>query len=272
MSESNANAATHTFTAFFDEASDDNRVFLMAGWLGSSAEWKKFSDAWDSELGRPPSIKYFKHNEAIGLKDQFADWLEKDRDEKLLSLARIVVAHEITGFIGGVALPRFRSFFSHSVMSRRTLRSIVTFTEPYHFCCNGVIAQTLGHQVEVERNVTDSVGFIFDEGVPFLKDCISNYPALKKVLPQKATAIAGTIAPGNDRKISALQAADMLAGQALLNIRTKTKPAALDLMRARKIFMFNCLPPDPRSIPKAVNLLNVAWSTKQLNKIAGSRR
>jgi Protein of unknown function (DUF3800) len=272
MSESNAIAATHAFTAFFDEASDDNRVFLMAGWLGSSTEWEKFSDAWESELGREPGIKYFKHNEAVGLKDQFADWLEKDRDEKLLSLARIVVAHQITGFIGGVALPRFRSFFSHSVMSRRTLRSIVTFTEPYHFCCNGVIAQTLGHQVEMERNITDPVGFIFDEGVPFLKDCISNYPALKKVLPQKTKAIAGTIVPGNDKKMAPLQAADMLAGQALLNIRTKTKPAALDVMRARRIFMFNCLPPDPQSIPKAVNLLNVVWSTKQLNKIVRSGR
>jgi len=124
----------------------------------------------------------------------------------------------------------------------------------------------------VESNVTDPVGFIFDEGVPFLKDCISNYPALKKVLPKKTEAIAGTIAPANDRKMAPLQAADMLAGQALLNIRTKTKPAALDVMRARKIFMFNCLPPDPRSIPRAVNLLNVVWSTKQLNKIVRNKR
>jgi hypothetical protein len=273
MSGSNAinEAVAHPFKAFFDEASDGNRVFLIAGWLGNCAEWENFSDTWENELGREPSIKYFKHNEAIGLKGQFFEWAEKDRDEKLLSLARVVVAHQITGFIGGVALARFRSFFSNSIMPRRKLRSIVTFTEPYHFCCNGIIAQTLGHQVEVEGNATDRVSFTFDEGVPFLKDCISNYPALKKVLPQKAHAIAGAIASGNDKKMAPLQAADLLVGQALLNIRTKTKPAALDVMRTRKIFMFNCLPHDPGIIPRAVSLLNVVWSTMQLDKTVRNR-
>jgi hypothetical protein len=257
--------------AFFDECSDDTKVFLMAGWLSSFKEWEKFSEAWASELDNKPTIRYFNHNEALGLKKEFLHLSEKERDEKLVSLAGVIARHEVTGFVGGVSLPRFRSFFKDSIVPPKTLRSIVTFTEPYHFCCNCVIAQILGHQVEVERNSEDQVDFVFDEGVHFLDDCISNYAVLKTVLPQKAQAIAGTVLAGNDKKIVALQAADMLAGQALLNIRTKVKPTPLDVMRARKIFLFHCLPGNLESIPRAVRLVNLVWSTKQLDRAKGRR-
>jgi hypothetical protein len=252
--------------AFFDESTDDAKVFLMAGWLGSVEVWERFSAAWASELSGNPSISYFKHNEAISLKGKFGSWSEKERDTKLLSLAQVIARYELTGFIGGVSLHRFKSFFSGSIIPRKVLRSIVTFTEPYHFCCNCVIAQTLGHQIETVKNPVDTVDFIFDDGVPFLDDCITNYAELKKVLPEKAQMIAGTVKQGNDRDIVALQAADMLAGQALLNLRIGKKPAPLDAMRTRTIFLFHCLPNDPESIPRSISIANVVWSTKLLDR------
>jgi hypothetical protein len=253
------------YSAFFDECTDDAKVFLMAGWLGRSEEWEKFSESWNNKLGDKPSIRYFKHNEAQGLKGEFLHWSEKDRDAKLMSLAEAIAKHELTGFIGGVSLPRFKSFFDGSVLPQRTLRSILKFTEPYHFCCQCVIAQTLGHQAEEEKNLEDQVDFIFDEGVPFLDDYISNYEGLKNVLPQKVHRIAGTVMSGNDKKVAALQAADMLAGQALLNLRTKVKPEPLDVMRAKRIFTFHCLPQYPESIPKAIRLTNIVCNLTRLS-------
>jgi hypothetical protein len=261
----------HYARAYFDECTDDATVFLMAGWLGGSEEWEKFSECWSNELSNKPSIRYFNHNEARGLKDEFLHWSEKDRDAKLMSLAGVIARHKLTGFIGGVSVSRFKSFFAGSVLPQKTLRSILKFTEPYHFCCQCVIAQTLGHQAEEEKNLEDQVDFIFDEGVPFLDDCISNYQGLKNVLPQKVHRIAGTVMSGNDKKVVALQAADMLAGQALLNLRTKVKPEPLDVMRAKRIFTFHCLPQNPESIPRAIQLTNIVWSTKQLDKVRRGR-
>ncbi len=254
------------FRAYFDETTDDATVFLMAGWLGNFDEWERFSTAWACELSNRPSVKYFRHNEAISLKDEFASWTGKERDAKLLSLARVIARHNLTGFIGGVSLARFRSLFNGSAMSKKVLRSVVKFTEPYHFCCNCVIGRTLGHQIEEVGNLVETVDFIFDDGVPFLDDCVSNYASLKKVFPQKAQMIAGSVTPGNDKEIGALQAADMLAGQALLNLRTNERPASLDVMRARRIFMFHCFPHDLQRFAKSITITSIVWSTKQLDR------
>jgi hypothetical protein len=50
---------------FFDEASDDVKFFLMAGWLADFREWERLSDAWDEELRSAPAIEFFNHNEAM---------------------------------------------------------------------------------------------------------------------------------------------------------------------------------------------------------------
>jgi hypothetical protein len=258
-------------TGYFDEGSD-HRVFLIGGWLADAAEWEKFSEAWTSELTATPSIKYFKNNDAMGLKGEFKGWTEQNRDEKLLSLARIIVRHDLTGLVGGVGLDKVENLFSGSTLPRKTLRSIIKRTEPYHFACMGVIAVTLGYQVEEAKNLTDQVDFIFDEGVKYLDDCVESYPRLKSVLPAKAGAIAGTVGSANDRTTPALQAADMLVGQALLTMRTGKDSACVDILVAKKIRQFNCLRVPPASIPKTMERMNKVWAMKQSLKKKKSQR
>jgi hypothetical protein len=255
------------FKAFFDESGDDVEVFLMAGWLAHFKEWEKFSEAWNTELKFSPSIKYFNHNEAMGLKCQFESWKDRDRDEKLMSLAGVIARHELVGIVGELSIPRFNALYGGSILPKKTLRSVIKFTEPYHHACQSVISLTLGYQVVMAKNFVDQVDFVFDEGVPFLNDCIANYPKLKKVLPEKAQAIAGTIVPGNDKHIVHLQAADMLAGQELIRFRTGASPAPLTTMGEGKITEFNSLPSKPlESIPRSISRMNVVWATKQLEK------
>jgi hypothetical protein len=248
--------------AYFDEGNDD-KVFLMGGWLADVAEWERFSQAWTTELKASPSIEYFKNNEAMGLKDQFAGWAEKCRDEKVLAFARIIAGHELVGFVGGVGFAKFKNLFGGSILPKKTLRSIVKYTEPYHFACLGVISVTLGYQVLEAKNRSDQVDFIFDEGVRFLDDCVANYPRLKSVLPPEAGAIAGAVNSENDRRTPELQAADMLVGQALLNLRIGRNTGPLDVLTTRKINQFDCLPSNLASIPKSMARMNDIWSTKQ---------
>jgi hypothetical protein len=256
--------------AYFDEGEND-KVFLIGGWLADIAEWENFSQAWTTGLKVAPSIEYFKNNEAMGLKEQFAGWTDQQRDEKLLALARIVADHELIGFVCGVGLVTFKNLFSGSILPRKTLRSIIKYTEPYHFACQGVIAVTLGYQVLEAKNLSDPVDFVFDKGVRFLDDCVANYPRLKDVLPPAASAIAGTVDSGNDRNTPALQAADLLVGQALLSLRIGRNTSSVDILTARKINRFPCSPSNLPTIPKAVERLNKIWSTRRPREGKGNR-
>jgi|SRR5579862_3423330 len=248
--------------AYFDEG-NDAKVFLMGGWLSDVAEWERFSKEWATELEAAPSIEYFKNNEAMGLKGQFAGWTEECRDEKLLAFAQIIAKHELVGFVGGVGLAKFTTLFGGSILPKKTLRSIIKYTEPYHFACQCVISVTLGYQVLEAKNLSEQVNFIFDAGVRFLDDCVANYPRLKSVLPPEATAIAGTVGSGNDRCTPALQAADMLVGQALLNLRSGENNSSVGVLMSRKINQFDCLKSNLASIPKSIDRVNAAWSTKR---------
>jgi hypothetical protein len=245
------------FTAYFDEGNDD-KVYLIGGWLGDDGVWENFSQAWNLELSAVPSIKYFKNNEAMGDKEQFAGWTEQSRDEKLLALAEIIAQHELVGLVGGVGIAKFNSLFAGSKVPKKVRRSIVKLTEPYHLACHCEIVKA--------KNSMDRVNFIFDEGVRFLDDCVENYPNMLSIMPLPAQGIAGTVDSKNDRLTPALQAADMLVGQALLTLRTGSDSKVVDVLKARKIEQFSCLTPHLTSIPKSMERLNEAWAAKQLEK------
>lgn len=251
---------------FADETSDDATVFAMGAWLGDWKEWERFSEAWQAELNFPPKIGFFNNNEAMGKKGQFRSWSDDDRDKKLLSLANVIARYDLVGFLAPVGLGKFNSLYRHSIVPKRALRGILKWTDPYHFVCPCVIAQALGHQVEVARNTTDKVDFIFDDGVKSLEDCIANYPRLKTVLPVAAQNIAGTVAPGNDKEIVALQAADILAGQALGSLRIGKPSECLKLLQSKKIYLLRCMENQFDRIPNAISLVNFVWTVKRLEK------
>jgi hypothetical protein len=259
--------------AFFDEASDNTSDFLMAGWLARFDEWERFSDAWAAELKFPPAIEYFNHNEALGNKDQFKGWTDSARDKKMEALANVIARYSLVGLVGSVEIPRITKLFSGSKVPKKPLRKMIKFTDPYHYACQGVVAVTLGYQVVKAKNVTDQVDFIFDEGVPYLNDIIWNYPRLKKILPVPAQNIAGTIISGNDRKIVALQAADLLAGQKLLEKRIGNKPAPLSIFDGDgRINEFSCHGKAEEGIPRSIEKINAVWELKELVESINKQR
>jgi hypothetical protein len=251
---------------FVDESSD-GKSFLMGAWLFHPDEWEHFSDAWLRELHAHKHIGYFNHNEAMAQKEQFEGWTERERDSKIWNLGSLIAKYKVTGFIGGIHLPNFQAIFQDSVVPRKTLRSIVTFTDPYHWAFNCIVSGILGHQIEIARNLTEKVDFVFDKGLSYLDDCIANYLKLIAVLPSAAQRIAGTVIPEDDRDVVALQAADLLVGQMAAEIKSNGKrPAALEMLRKSKdICIFNCLRQKPDL--KNLSLVNIAWSTMQLENI-----
>jgi hypothetical protein len=77
---------------FSDESGGmgQGRFFAMAGLLGHSEDWAAFSEEWSACLKQPPAIRRFKMKEAAGRTGEFNRWSVKDRDRKLVALARII--------------------------------------------------------------------------------------------------------------------------------------------------------------------------------------
>lgn len=83
--------------AYFDDSRQDEKagtqgVYTLAGYVGHAAKWKDFTDAWDRALhAQPRQLDYLKTWQAYKLRDpesMFYGWSEKERDERLTSLAR----------------------------------------------------------------------------------------------------------------------------------------------------------------------------------------
>jgi hypothetical protein len=73
---------------------EQHDVFVLAGWLADSTAWAGFTADWARALSEPPSIVYFKMNEARVTRGQFRGpfkgWTHKARDEKVSRLAAIL--------------------------------------------------------------------------------------------------------------------------------------------------------------------------------------
>ena len=235
--------------------------------------WEEFSVVWDAELRTAPGIRHFKHHEAGSFEGEFGAWDKSARDAKMEALAKVIAKHDLIGFIGSVSIAGVAALFETSILPRKTLLKTVKFVDFYHYASQGLIASVLGHQIVIAKNETDRVDFVFDDGVSFLEDCISNYPKLVKALPAPAQAIAGTVVSKNDKNVVALQAADMLAGQALCSLRKSPKPdtpQVIKVEQSSKIFRFE-IPVDLPSVVRAMGLINVVHATKKLDKIKRDR-
>jgi hypothetical protein len=190
--------------AYIDESqaeSGDQRLFF-AGYLNRARAWGLFSEAWDEELRRKPSIEYLKMSEARALRGQFLGWKPEDRNEKINDLARLVAHFKPISFEFSISKVSYVQYMYGDV--------------PY-----GVLEPKLLSAFAVISILTDAmsqdgsdmqIDFIFDEmqGVDF--DTLVLFDALKNNLPyRQRKLISSPPIFRNDVQFKPIQAADMLA-------------------------------------------------------------
>jgi hypothetical protein len=92
---------------------EQHDAFVLGGWLADSTAWAGFAADWAAALSEPPSIAYFKMNEARvtrgQLRGQFKDWPHKARDEKVSRLATIVKKYARLGIHFRLSQHEYRS-------------------------------------------------------------------------------------------------------------------------------------------------------------------
>jgi hypothetical protein len=212
--------------AFCDEC-NKNEVdihFIMAGWTASVESWEWFSDAWQQCLHRKPSIDYFKTSECASVNDQFGKMSKKQAASKKLSLARVITKHRLQGYVTTAPHAYLQS-------KPQRLRKMVG-TRMYDWAFISIVSTILEHSLYLREK--EEIDFVFDN-CSELRSCISSYENMKPNLPLAMQQVAGVIIPGDDHKLSGLQAADLLAGEHSTYMRTGRKDESYAEMERAKV-------------------------------------
>lgn len=255
--------------AYFDESGDDPRdkIYVLAGWVADDAVWSEFRAAWNRVLANS-GLQYFKHNEARALKKQFEGRSEAARDEVIQQLVEVICSHELIGLICSFKHPLFQLLLSESQIPRNVLKKMAYggYSSPYYFCFHLAVSQLLRYLVE-ERHVTESVNFVFDDRTDALKACIKLYDRIQEPMPAEIKAVAGSATAGDDRVEPALQAADLLAGQVIANVRAGApEPTLQKLATCRTILKCRIEPEDLARFKATLFWANQRWKELGLDR------
>ena len=254
--------------AYFDESGDDPRdkIYVLAGWTAYESVWNEFREAWNRVLANA-GIQYFKHNEARALKKQFEGRAETERDEVLRQLVDVVCSHDLIGLICSFKHPLFQLLLSESQIPASRLKKMAYggYSSPYYFCFHLAVSQLLRYLVE-ERHIRENVNFVFDDRTDALRPCIKLYERIQETMPPEIKAVAGTATAGDDRTEPALQAADLLAGQVIANVRAGAPDLTLQkLATCRTILKCRIEPQDLSGFKATLRWANERWKELRLD-------
>lgn len=192
--------------AFVDDSATDagDRRMFLAGYINTADNWIRFSNAWEHELRRNPSIAYFKMSEADSLNCEFNGWSTTDRDRKVLALAHIIRSSQPWFVYCSVSRTEYAEILAP--VAPRNLKT------PYFDCFWGIVQTAARYRVEFLPADSPPIDFIFDEQGSTGHDAALWYDWLKKEQdPAIRRALGATPVFRNDKDVVALQAADMLA-------------------------------------------------------------
>jgi hypothetical protein len=192
--------------AYFDASGSmgDSPVFVMAGYIGRSADWERFTPEWQAGLETPKAIDYFKMSEAWARRGEFHGWHTEDRDSRLKLLAPIVNRHAIASVISVVPINSWKRHFVGRLDNSYHDR-------PYYFAFHGIISNAVKYLHA--KSIKEKIDCIFDsEGGEPIAEIIDGFSRYAEMAPNHLKEYIGDPPVFRDEKeILPLQAADMLA-------------------------------------------------------------
>ncbi|HWF91953.1 MAG TPA: DUF3800 domain-containing protein [Terriglobales bacterium] len=193
-----------TYGAYIDDSasSEDDEIFLLAGYAQTAPAWAAFSDVWAKTLRQAPSINYCHMTEAEGLKGQFLGWGKTQRDRKLAELANVIVKHDPWSIECFVSRQKYQEIIEPVIAY--DLRG------PYFSCFYGTIVSLARYHAQT--GITLPTDFVFDEQGKVGAEAVLWYEAIKERQKPEIKALMGsTPIFRDDEKVLPLQAADMIA-------------------------------------------------------------
>ena len=157
--------------AYVDETGTDGRssVFLFSALICEAVLWAKFSDDWQVCLNAPPSIRYFKMDEAAGLDGEFYGFSPVERDTKVKSLCQILASTEAVEVSCSMNMKAFDDTWGKTAHK--------PLSEPYFFpfhIINLIVASQVG-----DLGATQPFEIFFDENKIFGPRAKAWYPIVR---------------------------------------------------------------------------------------------
>lgn len=217
--------------AYVDDTNKGNEpVFALGGLVASVDSWLRFSDAWDAKLREPPGIEYFKAREAAGLQGQFRDWDIEARDRKVAALIEPINQYAIT-YIGCAVIKHDWEEVFRGQMSK-------TMDSPVFFAYMRIITNLINNMY-FRADLAGIAEFIFDtENQTMYREILHFWLAAKQEYPRRFRKRMGNDPiTRDDRKVVALQAADMVAWTfgKMSDVATPSPSMALDIAKQMTI-------------------------------------
>ncbi len=191
----------------------------MSGLLGAAELFASVADGWDRALRaqHPGAIRYFKMEEATGLKGEFAHWREEPRDEKIRQMAQVINRRDLLEVAAVVNLKDFakaESEWSH-VGHRHTMNQ--PHLTLFQYVMVSCVSEALNH------GSFEPMEVVFDDNAVFRGEIQRMYPLVREVESEDPERLAVLpVQPWfrDDRDFVVLQAADLLAGRLRLNLES----------------------------------------------------
>ena len=205
---------------YLDDSSDlkRERALCAAGFLQRTRDWLDFNHKWNQQLKRF-GIAYFKASECISLTGEFAKFranakLISSDDRKTASEIRsLLIDTIIEAHLEGVAVSILLADFWELQKEDARARKIFS-SDPMFIAYQGVMFESAKRMAVTFP--TERVAFVCDsqDRAAFAEAC---YRAFTEKNPMTARFM-GSIDHADDKAIPALQAADLLASEARLQI------------------------------------------------------
>lgn len=189
--------------AFMDGSGGRNHsgALVLAGYVSTVDKWLAFSKEWQLILEMPLRLRYFKMNEAVNLKSEFADWSESRRDERLRLFYGAIEQH-VEFFL--ICIIPFVEF-------DKAVGKLPPFGfHPYYLAWAAIMGQIRKHQASF--GITEKIDFVFDEEVMEKSVLLKNWcDMISATPPEESQFVGSTPVFEDDEDFLPIQAADLIA-------------------------------------------------------------
>jgi hypothetical protein len=194
------------------------KFLVLGGFISTARNWASFSDAWQIALDQPPKLEYFKMNEAILLKGQFAPergWNESLRDDRVITLTRIIKKYAMLRIHASIRTEDFQENIAKLAVPER---SLLTDSPFIYIFIKLIIAMAIRSTV---YGINEPCDFIFDQQSGHAEEIWRRWPDFVNIIEYSRAErkskfplfLCGKPKFEDDKLFKPLQAADLFANQ-----------------------------------------------------------